>query len=696
MFTPGDKLEFGHYTVLRELGSGGMGVVYHCRDEFLQREIAIKMLLPELMADDDTVETFHREARLAAQLEHPNIVTIHNIGMENRQGKVHHYLAMEFLPGGSLRERIGGEMIPLEQAVDWMKQVGTALNYAHKRGVLHQDIKPDNIFIAQEGNLKIGDFGLSLIATGLAYERAQGKGSPAYMSPELCCGDPHDHRSDIYSLGAVFYEILTGEHPFKNATGMIEMALKHAKAPIPSPRELRPDIPSVLEEALQKMLAKNPQERLQSLSDLLPELEKLLLELKVLRFGVKGMLSSPALAAPPAEKSVIPLKVKEKPADDHGRHKPVHGAKISNPDPVGFLEAQKERDKEKEGEESRGEKEHIDVVLPKDKLKELKSLWRYKVEAPIGWASVPVINRPKKVIYVAATDGVLYALDMNNGKSVWQFKADGQLVSSPLLAGNRIYCASAEGATYCLSAADGKMIWRYDGSGIQVCCPALQGDVLLISSLDGSLKCLSATDGALYWTYKTESGIVSSPQTAENTIFVASKDKGLHAVTMDRGWCKWQVEATAPIISQPLVSSDSVYFASIDGMVQAVDIETGRLSWQQNLHKALTGNGTMELSSLLYCAEDGTMSSIDRYKGTVTWQSQVTGKVSGGIASVTGSLYVSTTNGYLQSFNMRTGALGWYANVGLEMDAMPLVTSSVIYVGTVSGDVVAFAAPAKR
>ncbi|MBY0357329.1 MAG: protein kinase [Candidatus Obscuribacterales bacterium] len=99
MFTPGDKLEFGHYTVLRELGSGGMGVVYHCRDEFLQREIAIKMLLPELMEEDDTVEVFHREARLAAQLEHPNIVTVHNIGTEACQGKIHHYIAMEFLPG---------------------------------------------------------------------------------------------------------------------------------------------------------------------------------------------------------------------------------------------------------------------------------------------------------------------------------------------------------------------------------------------------------------------------------------------------------------------------------------------------------------------------------------------------------------------------------------------------------------------
>ena len=104
MFTPGDKLEFGHYTILRELGSGGMGVVYHCRDEFLQREIVIKMMLPELMTQPDTTEVFRHEARLAAQLEHPNIVTIHNIGIETCEGQSYHYIAMEFLPGGSLRD----------------------------------------------------------------------------------------------------------------------------------------------------------------------------------------------------------------------------------------------------------------------------------------------------------------------------------------------------------------------------------------------------------------------------------------------------------------------------------------------------------------------------------------------------------------------------------------------------------------
>jgi serine/threonine-protein kinase len=311
MFAPGDKLEYGHYTVLRELGAGGMGVVYHCRDEFLQREIAIKMLLPELMSDDDTVDIFRLEARLAAQLEHPNIVTIHNIGIENKDSKVHHYIAMEFLPGGSLKQRIeSDESIPLEQSLEWMKQMTTGVNYAHKRGVVHQDIKPDNVFITHDGNLKIGDFGLALIASGVAVERAvQGKGTPAYMSPELCRGDPQDYRSDIYSLGAVFYELLTREKPYK-AAGMIEMAMKHATAPVPSVKKLNPEVPDVLDKAVQKMMAKTPDERYGSLAEVLTLLEKLLLEMQVARLGMAGQLNlrsdSSAAAGPAAATKAKP------------------------------------------------------------------------------------------------------------------------------------------------------------------------------------------------------------------------------------------------------------------------------------------------------------------------------------------------------------------------------------------------------
>src|SRR5579885_1286928 len=217
IFNRNDKLEDGHYTVLKELGVGGMGVVYHCRDEFLQRDVAIKMLLPELMTDLKNVEVFTEEARLAAKMDHPNIVTVYDIGVEQRQGKKHHFLAMEYLPGGNLALRTQTGALPIEHALNWMKQLANGLNFAHRKGVVHQDIKADNIFITTEGDLKIGDFGLARLMANKVYinPSTKGMGTPAYMSPELCRGEPQDQRSDMYSLGVLFFEMVTGQLPYR-------------------------------------------------------------------------------------------------------------------------------------------------------------------------------------------------------------------------------------------------------------------------------------------------------------------------------------------------------------------------------------------------------------------------------------------------------------------------------------------------
>lgn len=690
MFTPGDKLEFGHYTILRELGSGGMGVVYHCRDEFLQREIAIKMMLPELMSEPDTVEIFRQEARLAAQLEHPGIVTIHNIGVENKEGNTHHYIAMEFLPGGSLRGRIGKEPVQIEQAVEWMKQLATALNYAHKRGVVHQDIKPDNIFITHDGNLKIGDFGLALIATGPAFERhAQGKGTPAYMSPELCRGEPRDHRSDIYSLGAVFYEMLTGEKPYK-ADGMIEMALKHATAPIPQASKLRPDIPPMLDKALKLMLTKMPDDRLQSLNDLLPSLEKLLLEIKVARLGI----SQPA-GTGLESKGSDEIKAGEPPIDfspadaerqraDAEKQKAAAAASSAIAKEAAATAAQEANAIINDSPNLNAEKE-----------KSIELLWTFKTGGPIGWSATPVLNRARKELYISSADGLLYALDMNTGSCNWYYNAGAPLLSSVLHLNNEIYFPASNGSVHCVSVETGKKIWIHEGSSPAVSSPVTAGEALLVTALDGSVKSLNLKDGSINWTYRCDKGIVSSPQVVEKAAFVASKDKGLHAIDLSSGNRKWFTECTDAMLASVLASTDSVYCASIDGNIMAVDISSGNKTWSYKSNYSFLCKGNLEFTSLNYCTKDGFVHSLDKYKGNLLWRSKASGPVLGGITSASGALYVSSRNGVLHCYNAKTGELSWYLSFPCALESAPLVSSTVIYQGTVTGEVQALSAPAK-
>lgn len=751
MFTPGDKLEFGHYTILRELGSGGMGVVYHCRDEFLQRELAIKMLLPELMADDDTVEVFRQEARLAAQLEHPGIVTIYNIGMENREGKIHHYMAMEYLPGGSLAQRIGKEQVSLEQAVEWMKELTTALHYAHKRGVMHQDIKPDNIFITQDNNAKLGDFGLALIATGVAFERAaSGKGSPAYMSPELCRGEPRDHRSDIYSLGAVFFEMLTGQKPFK-ATGMIEMALKHATAPVPSASEFRKDLPPILNKAIKYMMAKTPDSRLQSLGDLLPSLDKLLLEMKVARMGVglkttgqstgvntipnlqqtgqqpvaeqpvqsapaatsapvqtaqsntatspQTVSASIAVSAPP-EQAAPPVPPPPPPVEEPKKvdvpppvAEPVSAPVVEQvaPNAVSEVTPSASNFQPEPAAENTKSRE-----LDPSKEKKLDWLWSFKTRGPIGWSSGVVLNRSKKCLYIGSADGALYALDMQSGKMNWFLKTDGPIMASCLVAGDKILVPATDGHLYCANSATGAINWKANVGAPIMATPALAEELVLVSTTDGFVKALSLADGSGVWNYHTDGQLCSSPQVVESTIFIAGANNRLSAISAESGAKKWQVETDGPVLADCLASSDSVYCATSTGQVYCFDIVSGNKAWVYNSGSYFVSKGSLEFTSVNYCGLEGTVVCVDKYKGAPLWTAPTAGDVVSGLVSIMGSLYVATRNGYLQCFNARTGDIKWFMHLDAQLEGPPVPTSQAIYVGTVGGDLIALAPPSSK
>lgn len=739
MFTPGDKLEYGHYTVLRELGSGGMGVVYHCRDEFLQREIAIKMMLPELMSEEDTVEVFRSEARLAAQLEHPNIVTIHNIGMETREGNVHHYIAMEFLPGGSLKQRIGKEVVPLEQALEWMKQLSTALHYAHKRGVVHQDIKPDNIFITQEGNLKIGDFGLALIATGRAFERAaQGKGTPAYMSPELCKGEPRDHRSDIYSLGAVFFEILAGQRPFK-ANGMIEMALKHATAPVPSVNKYRNDIPVVLDRCVQNMLAKGPEERVQSLADVVSLLDKLLLEIKVARLG---------MAPPQAGDNFSRVLMGPEPVENSGSEtvqsfQSMMETLPSDMDPTKKYEMLREAGQSAfESEFARslaelgtgqpqntaqlpeesilkpaaGGGDALDKILTTSKsnpnlskeiqsafsaherdscTRQLDCLWTFQTSGPVGWCASPVVNRAKKLVLIGSADGILYALDSESGHLKWFFENGGPIVASPQFAGNNLVLGCADGSVRAIDSANGKEIWKYLGAAPCVSSPDVGNDSVFVGFMDGEIVRLNISTGQRIWKANIGAPIVSSPQVFESQVVLASRDGRVMSLNSESGVANWTFDAKGSVVSSPQVSTDSVYVGTTEGHIHALEPDSGVISWEHDVAAPIIAGGTIEFTAVTFFAGE-TVYSFEKYKGGLVWKTKLAGAVCKGILSNFGRLYATTRNGFLQCFNARSGDLQWQMKSDRCYDAAPSVSGSSIFVAATDGAVSAYNAPVKQ
>jgi serine/threonine protein kinase len=264
------ELIAGRYELHELVGSGGMSNVFRAHDRLLERSVAIKVLHEQYSSDEDYVERFRREARSVAQLAHPNIVTVIDRGEEDGR----QYIVFEYVEGENLKGLLSHGALPVDQALRYGLQIAGALDFAHKRGLVHRDVKPQNVLLTEEGEPKVTDFGIARsVDVQSVTQSGTVLGTSDYIAPEQARGEQVDQRTDIYSLGVMLYELLTGEVPY-SGDNFVAVAMQHLHEPVPSVLDQGRDVPVRLDLAVQRAMAKHPADRFESMEGLIDELDR--------------------------------------------------------------------------------------------------------------------------------------------------------------------------------------------------------------------------------------------------------------------------------------------------------------------------------------------------------------------------------------------------------------------------------------
>jgi serine/threonine protein kinase len=277
--------KIGKYEIFSELGKGAMGMVYRARDVRLGRLVALKTMLEGVDKDEELVKRFNIEAQAAAQLNHENVITIYDLGEE---GNVY-YIAMEFLEGDDLKAVLQKKKLSLPEKLNIILQICSGLEYAHKMGVVHRDVKPANVMVLGTGKIKLMDFGIAHMASSEMTRTGMIIGTPDYMSPEQVMGKKIDNRSDIFSTGVIFYEMMSGKKPF-TSDSVTSILYKIAHEPIPAFEEIGVEVPIEIETVINKATEKEPEKRYQTMNEMIKDL-KAVIDL----FGEQKMATMPSL-----------------------------------------------------------------------------------------------------------------------------------------------------------------------------------------------------------------------------------------------------------------------------------------------------------------------------------------------------------------------------------------------------------------
>ena len=716
------------YVLLEQVGSAGLATIYRAQEPQQEREVALKVLRPYLCADSDLMERFSEEMERVSRLNHPNILPVY--GAENEGGV--YWVSMQYVSWPTLRQWIQ-QPIPVTQALMIFRQIAEAVEAAYSQGISHGDIKPGNIFLDPDtGRVVLSDFGTVILGEGASpgMRTALNTPLPTYSAPERGQGSPPNLRSDIYSLGVLLYDMLTGTAPF-NALDRVSVQAKQAMSAPTPPSDVNPNVPSYLNAVILKALTphpegryETPQEFVKALAEVTPAQDVPSAPFTVVASrDLQGSL--PGIEPPPAaleeEGPPIICTVCGQ-TNSAGREWcmdcwSVLGRVAAAPGQVVIPTEERQR---RWRRNTRLIKAALGSVVAAVAL--FTAVQILDIRAPLATpaSAMSSISGPGEWAMIHRTYGGPIPVpgersDFSEGQVKWTFKASDAIVSTPAVKGGRVYVTTHDRRIVALDAATGDLIWEQIDIAPIDSSPAVTDDMLFYGSRGKRVIALDADTGEFRWEFVAEANpTMGSAIVEDGVVYIGSGDENVYALDALTGEEIWRFATLDWITNTPALSDDKLVVSSMDGRVTIYDTDTGKRRFASRIiNRSVVGSPIIVEDSIYVPYRDGRLISINLNETEFplsakwftlktqlyvwalmghpglpkgfNWSARLGGTILTTPAVDGDTLFVSTQEGRLMAVDRHTGDRLWVYKTDGKSLSTPTIVDDLILVGDRGG-----------
>ncbi len=720
----------GNYELLNPVATTGLAMVFKARDTTSGKIVALKVIHAYFMLEAETLIQFQRQMDQVQELDHPNIVPVYGVARDQESIGV----AMEYVQWPTLKTR-KSRRLPIGEILTILSQVAAALDYAHANGLVHRDLRPSNVFYDEEsGRAMVSDFGTINLAEGghVLLRSTVNTPAPSYAAPEQLQGQPPDPRNDVYSLGTLAYELLTGEVPFDALSPYTILSRQLSTIPDP-PSYWNEALPVAVDDVVLKALKRRPEERYSTCGAMVEALAQAAGP-SVVAKAVTASAHSADIASARSEEVAIARDIEDDrvicPLCGSGNSATASRCQtcwsILGAQPVVSREEEKIWIRRYAGR-LRARKRIVwgtagvltAVVL---------GVWTYNIidyapplPAPTtditafaavgGWSTIQ-----RDLLHTGVVPGPAFA---PQGAPQRIFQSDGPILASPAVAGNKIFVATSDRRVAALDRATGQMLWTYPVSGPINSAPTVAGGLVYVGLRDGDLLALEAETGTLKWNYRTNNPIYGSATVVDGTLYIGSGDHFLYALDADNGELRWQMETGDWILATPTVSQGIAVVGSQDGELYMADISNGTLRYQVAVGASVDRSTTIVDNVAYFTTRSGSVLAFDyrekdaafrKAKLTVQAHLFVWGMVSSPprlpglvwsrrfsrdpsvaeVATADGRLFMATAEGRLRALDAKTGQDLWLVEDLARLYSAPIVSGDTVIQTASDGTVYGF------